>query len=200
MEIWKEVEGTEGCYFVSNYGNIKNQKRILKQSPTIRGYLSVKVFQGRKSSHRLVAIAFIPNPDNKEQVNHKDGNKQNNHVDNLEWMTGTENQRHSWETGLRKKRFGEQSPRSKVSDATRKEIADKHASGATIISLAKEYDFTSTNIIRIVKKLGTHRPNAAKFQGEELRAHKWKILRDWYRKTKMTTAPRPYRIARENER
>ena len=82
------------------------REKILKTSKTSVGYLTVSLCKnGKKKSfrvNRLVAIAFIDNPDNKPQVNHKDGNKENNTVDNLEWCTCSENQIHAFKTGLNK--------------------------------------------------------------------------------------------------
>ena len=71
-----------------------------------KGYLAVDLYENgerkTKRVHRLVAEAFIPNPDNKTEVNHKDGNKLNNNVSNLEWVTSKENVRHAWDNGLMK--------------------------------------------------------------------------------------------------
>ena len=114
-EIWKPIPGYEGLYEVSSYGRVKRLERdiickngvkqhwkeqILKNQ-TYSGYLYVGLCGSYKQVHRLVAKAFISNPEDKPQVNHKDEDKTNNHVDNLEWMTAKENTNY----GTRNKRM-----------------------------------------------------------------------------------------------
>ena len=101
-EIWKDIEGYEGLYQISNLGRVKSLnynkrgfERILKNKTGSRGYFNVNLSKDGKSKninvHRIVATHFIPNPDNLPQVNHKDENKQNNCVENLEWCTAEYN-------------------------------------------------------------------------------------------------------------
>ena len=98
-EIWKDKKDYEGHYQVSNFGRVKSIKfgkeRILKPVTNSSGYLLVELYKNnikkKYSVHRLVAEAFIPNPYNLPQVNHKDENKLNNNVDNLEWCTNEYN-------------------------------------------------------------------------------------------------------------
>lgn len=107
-EIWKKIEGTHGMMEVSSLGRIRSllriDKTVLKYQHDSKGYQRVRVTIQREKMtfkvHREVAKAFIPNPDNKPQVNHIDGNKDNNAVDNLEWVTNQENARHALNTGL----------------------------------------------------------------------------------------------------
>ena len=108
-EIWKDVKGFENLYKISNCGNVFSCKygRMLK--PAERGgYLRVTLTKDKKqnrcSIHRLVAENFLNNKGNKTQVNHKDGNKKNNHINNLEWVTNKENCNHAVKHDLFHKR------------------------------------------------------------------------------------------------
>lgn len=125
QEIWKPIEGYEGLYEVSSLGRIKSlykyhhrYENILKNKITKDGYYETTLVKNGKPkfirTHRLVASAFIDNPLNKSEVNHKDGNKLNNSVDNLEWVTSSENQKHAYRTGLQKVSGGALSNRKKV--------------------------------------------------------------------------------------
>jgi hypothetical protein len=123
-EIWRDIVGYEGRYQVSNYGRVrsldfieqykklgkvnyrKKNGTIIKQELTNSGYYVVNLHKNgklkRNLTHRLVAQMFVPNPLKKLQINHKNGNKLDNHSSNLEWATGSENIRHAQKTGLLK--------------------------------------------------------------------------------------------------
>lgn len=108
VEIWKDIERYEWLYQISNYGRYKSfhfKKPKICKPNLVNGYLYARLYLNKKreriSIHRLVAIHFIANHENKPMVNHKDGNKQNNNINNLEWVTSRENINHAWDNGLR---------------------------------------------------------------------------------------------------
>lgn len=107
-EEWKTITGYNGQYFISNLGNVMSIKykypKLLKPRKDNYGYLRVALVSGTKIQeckiHRLVASEFIDNPSNKPTVNHKDGDKTNNKVSNLEWATNKEQMVHAKNIGL----------------------------------------------------------------------------------------------------
>lgn len=108
-EEWRIIKETGGRYSVSNQGRVRSNIThfILKPIEIAKGYVKVNLYleNGQRYSrlvHRLVATEFIPNPENKPEVNHKNGIKHDNRVENLEWVTGEENKRHAYDTGLQR--------------------------------------------------------------------------------------------------
>ncbi len=114
-EIWKDIPGYEGRYQVSDLGNVRSVRlmrfgKVLMKKPEVHysGYLYHKLWnlghKGRRKIfvHRLVASAFMPNPEDKEIVNHLDRNRKNNCLSNLEWATASENVRHWLDDDKRK--------------------------------------------------------------------------------------------------
>jgi hypothetical protein len=104
------IDGFEGWYSISRQGVVRNDRtgKIQKQGLNNHGYWAVTLNGRRHSVHRLLSKAFLPNPDNKPQVNHKDGDTSNNALSNLEWCTQQENTQHAYATGLAKGRKGTQ--------------------------------------------------------------------------------------------
>ena len=109
-EIWRDIEGHEGNYQISNYGRVKSFKgkkpRILSTCKDSKGYPKATFTEDGKPKtyliHVLVARAFIPNPDNLPVVHHKDGNPKNNRVDNLMWVTYKQNLQYAYDSGRKK--------------------------------------------------------------------------------------------------
>lgn len=102
-EIWKEIPHEIvkiNDYFVSNYGRIKKNNQMIQTNKNAHGYVKLYINKKSYSLHRLVALTFLPNPENKEMVNHIDGNKINNALINLEWVTCLENNMHKIYAGL----------------------------------------------------------------------------------------------------
>jgi hypothetical protein len=106
-EIWKDIRGYSGKYQVSNKGRIRsllcNRVKILSLHDDSFGYLKVTLHAVKRKHyrvHRLVAQAFIPNPKRRPQINHKDGNKRNNGVKNLKWVTNRQNYDHALKNNL----------------------------------------------------------------------------------------------------
>lgn len=106
-------------YLINREGKVYSliSKKLISQRLDRYGYLRCNLYRNQKqvtiTVHRLVAMAFLPNPNNLPEVNHKDGNKLNNHIDNLEWVTTSENQKHAFRIGLSKPKIGEKNPAAK---------------------------------------------------------------------------------------
>lgn len=108
IEEFKPIEGYEGIYEISSLGNVRIIKtgKFKKNQTNNTGYSMVVLWHGKQAKgfliHRLVAKAFIPNPDNLSDVNHKNGIKTDNRADNLEWLTRSQNHKHAYDIGLKK--------------------------------------------------------------------------------------------------
>ena len=110
--IWKDVKDFEGLYEISSHGEVYSHisNKILKLNNQIKGYLAIDLWKNKKRYrrriHRLVAEVFIPNPENKPEVNHKDCNTSNNNLENLEWVTTAENQIYASKLGRKSHLLG----------------------------------------------------------------------------------------------
>jgi hypothetical protein len=126
-----------GTHIIYSDGRIfsKSKNRFLRPHITAAGYYRVKIVRDNHLLHRLVAKAFIPNPENKPEVNHKDGNKLNAHVDNLEWVTPQENCLHSYAIGLQSK-IGTKNVKAILTD---EQVLEIRAADGNRHELAKAY-------------------------------------------------------------
>lgn len=155
-EIWKDIEGYEGLYKISDLGRVISirykKDKILKQN-YCGLYFSIGLSKNRKTEritiHRLIAIHFIYNNEGKTQVNHINGIKTDNRIQNLEWVTPKENIRHAFATKLKIPVKGEENGGSKL---TNKCILDIRASELSQVELAKIYNVLQSNIHCIIKR------------------------------------------------
>lgn len=169
MEYWKNIKGFENVYQISSLGRVKSlarkvmrsngvsmniKERILKTCLTSTGYEHAVLQNGLKTKHfavhRLVALAFIPNPENKEQVNHKDGVKTNNTVSNLEWATRSENEKHAHRIGL-KNWSGENASRAKLKEKQVLQIRQNELN-LSQRKLAEKYNVSRSTIRSILNR------------------------------------------------
>ena len=178
VEIWKDVVGYEGYYKVSNLGRVKGVERqftqfnsltknyntktlpekIMKPHEDKDGYLKLQLTRDGEHNkffvHRLVALAFIPNTENKPQVNHKQGNKKDNRVDMLEWNTVSENQQHAHDNKLYECQRGETNGHAKLTEAQVRKIHELYSGGnITQQYLADMFGVAGNAISRIVNGL-----------------------------------------------
>lgn len=161
----KQIKNFEN-YYVDEHGTVYSKKtsKLKKLSPilTYYGYHEVQlcgfIQKLRAKVHRLVAEVFIPNPLNLPQVNHIDGNKQNNHVSNLEWCTPKDNLKHARENGLNSSKptpngKGERNSRSKLTETLVLEIRQKASEGFTHKQLGIDYGVAESTISGIVSRI-----------------------------------------------
>ena len=163
-EVWVKVKGYEDLYEVSSHGRVrslykhdftKNKDRLKSANSNGKGYLNLVLRKNGKDKtiglHRLVALHFVPNPLNKEEVNHKDNNPYNNYYKNLEWATPKENAQHRdiFGNGIR----GEKVASAKFTNEQVKEIRQKSLNGSTVLELAKEYNVSRGTMLCICKNM-----------------------------------------------
>lgn len=168
MEIWKDIKGYEGKYQVSNYGNVKSlprtrkakfnsvsykQEIILKPKTANNGYLLVNLYIESKrvmfSIHRLVALTFIDNPNNYPVINHKNGIKTDNRVENLEWCTQSHNRIHALENNLAKVAKGETHCQARL---TNEQVLEIRNDNRKQWQIAKQYGISQTMVSHIKLK------------------------------------------------
>ena len=169
MEVWKKIDGYYGVYQISSLGRVrsldhfcknrngsgKQTGRYLKSQKCKKGYLRFSLSKNRVrknlSAHRLVAIAFIPNYENKPQVNHINGIKNDNRVENLEWCNNSENQIHAIKKGLVKHNKCEKHHNSKLSNKEVKEVRILSKKGITNKKLAEDFNVSQTAMSYILR-------------------------------------------------
>lgn len=167
-EIWRQIPGYKGVYEISNQGGVRSyytrggginfEKVPYVKRPSYgarnRDYVVVGLTKAFKVKfwplHKLLALVFIPNPDpkHKKWVNHIDGDKTNNDLSNLEWCTASENQKHAYQTGLRKKNIGEANGRTKLN---KEQVLDIFHSLGNTYDLAKEFN-VSRGLVSHIKQ------------------------------------------------
>lgn len=173
MEQRKEIKGFEGSYAISNKGRVKSlarqcgtvfrKEKIRNLNFTHDGYLKLRLLQGEKDVtarvHRLVAEHFIPNPLNKETVNHIDGDKTNNIVENLEWATRKEQVQHSYDLNLKKPMSGELNGNAVLTNEEAKKIRNEYVKGSRVygtVALGRKYN-VKTSVIQDVVSNKTYK-------------------------------------------
>lgn len=165
-EIWKDVVGFEGYYRISNLGNLKSVDRIVRVSIASQrivrsqaiiphvdylGYKRVRLCKNgpkfHAKIHRLVCQAFLPNPENKPHVNHKNSNPSDNRLENLEWCTQSENMLHCFREGGRMPKMGSGNGKSKLTEDSVLKIRELFDNGTRKFILAKMF-FVDSKTIR----------------------------------------------------
>jgi len=166
LEVWKDIYGYKGLYQVNRCGQVKSlarkvkfrnglssrKEKILSAGPTTSGYSAVTLSRNGKIKgfqvHRLVALAFIPNPDRKPDINHINGIKMDNRVKNIEWCTASENILHSHRIGLRNHK-GESHSQSKL---TEEDVRDIRVLEGLHKNIALIYGVTAGNVSMVKRR------------------------------------------------
>ena len=161
MEIWKDIKGYENKYRVSSYGRVKNIKTgyVFKERLTFDGYVKATLLKNSIAKdyrvHRLVAIMFIPNKDlSKTTVNHKDCNKRNNKVNNLEWFDRHEQLKHAYANNRKPRLAGTLNPNSKLSADDVRYIRKSYKRNCTefgSVSLGRKFNVDNSIINKVVR-------------------------------------------------
>ena len=175
-EKWKPIKGFENIYEISNLGNVKSLSRItnnqhkeyettekmLSPAKDRGGYLYVYLTGKNQKAkfmyiHRFVAIHFVGNLEEKNFVNHKDGNKINNVFSNLEWVSKSENTKHAYSNNLMgvgiNLMLGEKNKSSKLTEKEVLEIRELHKQGMNCLTISKQYSVNNSTIDRILKRI-----------------------------------------------
>ena len=156
-DVWKKIKGFNNLYEISDYGCVRNRKtgKIKKISILPKGYCQISLnHDKREYIHRLVAKTFLPGIHGKNEINHKDGNKSNNHISNLEWVTHSENQHHAYRIlKTLKLNFpcsrGENNPMAKLTHQIVEKIRMEYLAGTTQRKIAEKYGIVQSHVSSI---------------------------------------------------
>lgn len=158
-EKFVPIKGYEELYEISNLGRVKQagmHGKIMKLQLKSTGYVNIKLCRPKNHKyyrvHRLVAENFIDNPENKPHVNHIDGNKENNSVNNLEWVTPLENIRHAHANGYYENIIGEKQWGAKLNEGKVREMRKRKEQGESAESLSQYFNVNQTHVYSICNR------------------------------------------------